>query len=142
MRAVPVFIVFHMLAATPALAADPCGPGHMRKAEVRGGVLELVWHGTIIEQMAGTLPTNSPGTSATHPREATARMQIRSPATEEVLSRCFSGAALSEDWLRYLRRTLRTNDLWQSGRDIGNLRVASLLRPSPNGTACSLECRG
>jgi len=233
MRAVPVFIVLLMLAAT-ALAADPCGPGHMRKAEVRGGVLELVWHGTIIEQMAAdiadefarhkrnassvSLSLHSCGGSMRymqraiavleqikgshqlvtkvgrgdtcgsacvpiflvgtrrigaltssfyfHPvaigslgdpgtNEATARMRIRSSATEDVLSRYFAGAGLSEDWLRYLRRTLRTHDLWQSGRDLWDSKSGVLtetldnLEPRedgsvdlPNGTACSLKCRG
>ena len=43
------------LVATPALAGDSCGPGHMRKAKAHGGVLELRWEGKIIEQAAADI---------------------------------------------------------------------------------------
>jgi len=88
-------------------------------------------------------------------REETARMQVRSSATEDLLRRYFSGAGLSEDWLRYLRRTLRTHDLWQSGRDLWESKSGVItetldnLEPRedgaidlPNGTVCSFRCRG
>jgi hypothetical protein len=234
MRAVPVLTAIFALTATPALAADPCGPGHMRKAEARSDVLELVWQGTVVDQMAADIadefakqrrnvssvllslhscggslrymqraiavleqikgthqvvtkvdrgdtcgsacvPIFLAGTRRIgaltssfyfHPvaigslgdpgtNEARARMQHRSSATEDVLSRYFAGAGLSEDWLRYLRRTLRTHDLWQSGRDLWESKSGVLtetidnLEPRedgtidlPNGTACSVKCRG
>ena len=45
-----------LAAVFPAQAGgDPCGPGHMRRAEVRGGVLELRWEGRIVEQMAADI---------------------------------------------------------------------------------------
>ena len=45
------------LSAGRALAGDPCGPGHMRKVEVRSGTLELRWEGRIEEQMGPDIAT-------------------------------------------------------------------------------------
>jgi len=233
MRAISVTTIF-VLASFPAIAADPCGPGHLRKAEVRSGVLELVWQGsvsdqmaadiadafakhrrhassvslslhscggslrymqraiTVLEQIQGThqvvtkvergatcgsacVPIFLAGTRRIgaltssfyfHPvaigslgdpgtGEAMARMQVRSSATEDLLNRYFAGAGLSEDWLRYLRRTLSTHDLWQSGRDLWESKSGVLtetidnLEPRndgtidlPSETGCNLKCRG
>jgi len=82
-------------------------------------------------------------------------VQVRSSTTEDLLNRYFAGAGLSEDWLRYLRRTLRTHDLWQSGRDLWESKSGVLtetidnLEPRndgtidlPSETGCNLKCRG
>lgn len=91
-----------------------------------------------------------PGTA-----EAGARMQVRAEETDNVLSRYFVSAGLSEDWLQYLRRTLRRHDLWQSGRDLWESKSGVLtetidnLAPRedgpvdlPTGTICGVHCRG
>ena len=87
--------------------------------------------------------------------ETVARMKRRSQVTDDVIWRYFVRAGLSEDWLQYLRRTLRTHDLWQSGRDLWEFKSGILtetldnLAPRedgpielPNGTACTTHCRG
>ena len=53
-RTVALVCTLAVLAAvSPAKArGDPCGSGHLRRAEVRGGVLELRWEGRIVERMA------------------------------------------------------------------------------------------
>lgn len=234
MRTLAILTVIFVMASDLAMAADPCGPGHLWKAQARSGVLELVWQGRISDQMAAdiagefakhrrnvssvSLSLNSCGGALRHMRraitvleqiqgthqvvtkverggtcgsacvpifltgtrrigaltssfyfhpvgigplgdpgtdEATARMQVRSSATEELLNRYFAGAGLSEDWLRYLRRVLRTHDLWQSGRDLWESKSGVLtetidnLEPRndgtidlSNGTGCNLKCRG
>ena len=43
--------VFTTLTAFSAQAGDACGPGHMRSAGVRDGVLSLRWEGRIERQM-------------------------------------------------------------------------------------------
>ena len=96
------------------------------------------------------MPRDDPGTP-----DAVARMKRRSQVTDDVIWRYFVRAGLSEDWLQYLRRTLRTHDLWQSGRDLWDSKSGVLtetldnLAPRedgtidlPNGTACGVVCRG
>lgn len=225
---------FVSLVAGPAAALDPCGPGHMSKAEVHGGVLELRWEGEIVDQMSGDIAAEfarrkgqattvsltlhscggsmlymqraitvleqikgthevvtivdrgglcgsacvpifltgkrrvgaltssfyfhpvvvgrgDPGTAAEH-----ARTQYRSQRTDELIRRYFIPARVSDDWLRYLRKTLRTHDLWQSGRDLWDSKSGILtetldnLQPRDDGQvdlpgdeiACGLVCRG
>lgn len=65
MRALSVTTIF-VLASFPAMAADSCGPGHLLKAEVRSGVLELVWQGSVSDQMAADIA----GEFAKHRRHA------------------------------------------------------------------------
>jgi hypothetical protein len=233
MRAVPVLTAIFVLAATPALAADPCGPGHMAKPKVEGGTLKLRWEGRLADQLSGDiavefnrykrhvsavlLSLHSCGGSllyvqrvaavleqikATHQLvtvvdrgdtcgsacvpifligkkrvaaltsafffhpvvislgdpgtvEARTRMSIRSEKTDNMLSRYFVSAGVSEDWLQYLRRTLRNHDLWQSGRDLWESKSGVLtetldnLEPRedgpidlPSGTICGIKCRG
>jgi hypothetical protein len=227
--------VIFVLAAWPATAGDPCGPGHMRDAKVRSGALELQWEGQIGDQMSGdiaaefdrhkrlvptvSLSLHSCGGSVLHmqrviavleqikathqvvtkvdrgrmcgsacvpifltggrrvgaltssfyfhpvvisrrgvdpgTRAVEAFIQSRSEATDKILSRYFIPARLSDDWLQYLRRTLRTHDLWQSGRDLWESKSGVLtetldnLQPREDGpidlppeVACGLLCRG
>ena len=87
--------------------------------------------------------------------EAVARMKRRSQVTDDAIWRYFVRAGLSEDWLQYLRRTLRTHDLWQSGRDLWESKSGILTErldnaapredgpiELPNGIACTTHCRG
>ena len=91
-----------------------------------------------------------PGTPA-----AKAFLQLRSQETDKIISRYFVPARVSNDWLQFLRRTLRTHDLWQSGRDLWESKSGVLtetldnLEPRDDGpidlppeVACGLSCRG
>jgi len=87
--------------------------------------------------------------------EAGERMRVRAELTDDVLTRYFVSAGISEDWLQYLRRSLRTHDLWQSGRDLWESKSGIVtetidnLEPReygpvdlPTGTICGVKCRG
>jgi len=218
----------------PAMASDPCAPGHMRQVKAHSNVLELRWEGqvndetssdiaaefnrykryvsgvhlslhscggsvrhmqraiAVLEQIKGThLLTTAVDRGDTcgsacvpiflvgmkrraaltssfyfHPVvmwrgdpgtvEAEARMRLRAEKTDNVLARYFVSAGISEDWLQYLRRTLRTHDLWQSGRDLWDSKSGIVtetidnLAPRedgpvdlPTGTICGgVKCRG
>lgn len=218
-----------VLAASPAFALDPCGPGHMR-SEVRGGVLNLHWVGRIERQISTDLSAefdkhrrsveavdlsltscggNShhmqlaiivlEGIKATHrlttlvdrgavcgsacvpvfltgkrrvgalssvwffhpahqpkPSGAKGARVLLPEFTEELLRRYFIPAGVSDDWIEYMRRTFRTGDLWQTGRDLWEMKSGILTEtldnvapredgpidlPSPT-LACGLVCRG
>ena len=86
--------------------------------------------------------------------EAVARMKRRSQVTDDVIWRYFVRAGLSEIGFN-TARTLRTHDLWQSGRDLWESKSGILtetldnLAPRedgpielPNGIACTTHCRG
>lgn len=94
--------------------------------------------------------TVDPGTPAVE-----VRAQLRAQETDKVISRYFVGARVTDGWLEYLRRTLRTHDLWQSGRDLweskSNVLTETLdnLQPRedgpidlPENLACGVLCRG
>lgn len=232
-RLLAVLPVLLAAPTTPVVAGDPCGPGHMRKTEVRNGVLELRWEGKLVDQMSGDIAADfarhkghvstvslslhscggsllymqrviaalehikashtvatlvdrgalcgsacvpifltgtkrvgaltssfffhpvivyrgDPGTPETH-----AHMQLRSQETDELIRRYFMPARLSDDWISYLRRTLRTHDLWQSGRDLWESKSGVFtekldnLQPRngrpldlPSEVACGSVCRG
>ena len=55
MKAVALACTLIALVTGPATALDPCGPGHMLEAKVRGGTLELQWVGKIVDQMSGDI---------------------------------------------------------------------------------------
>ena len=218
-----------VLAAFPAQAGDACGPGHLRKLEVRRNTLELRWEGSIAQQMAAdiaaefdrhkrhvskvSLSLHSCG-GAMHDMQRTIAMLeqikathelatvvdrgdlcgsacvpifltgtrrvaaltssfffhpvvvrkedpgmpdtgLRSQQTDEVIRRYFAQPGVSNDWIQFLRRTLRTHDLWQSGRDLWESNSGMLtemldnLAPRedgpidlPNEIACGVLCRG
>ena len=80
---------------------------------------------------------------------------LRSQQTDEVIRRYFAQPGVSRDWIQFLRRTLRTHDLWQSGRDLWETKSGILtetlenLAPRedgpielPNEIACGAHCRG
>jgi len=50
-KALALACAFMALAVVRAQAGDACGPGHMRSAGVRDGVLALRWEGRIERQM-------------------------------------------------------------------------------------------
>ena len=84
------------------------------------------------------------------------RSHQRSQETEKIISRYFVGAGVSDGWLEYLRRTLRSSDLWQTGRDLWESKSGILtetmdnLEPRKDGPVdlpsdkplCGLVCRG
>lgn len=80
---------------------------------------------------------------------------LRSQQTDEVIRRYYVQPGVSTDWIEFLRRTLRTHDLWQSGRDLWESKSGMLtetldnLAPRedgpidlPNEIACGTLCRG
>ena len=88
------------------------------------------------------------------PRGAAVR-ELLGEATDVVIDRYFTAAGVSPDWILYMRRTLRSHDLWQTGRDLWDSRSGTFtetldnLEPREEGPvdlppalACGSSCRG